>query len=136
MKYRAPYKSLFDQQYEKHQRQKKRYEITKAEFEKQELACKGDEVVLGRPGDYRAQYELLRRFEAAERARQRWIKSAQRLAQRSRWEKKFRRLDGKKLPYSFGLVDMALCFKLFDAGRELGLIDVVSTIEAVKAWFV
>ena len=120
----------------KQRRRKKAYEIAKQAFEAQEQECKGYEVVVGRPSDYHDQFKLMKLFYECENARQRWIKAAQQLVSRKRFEQKIRKLNGKKLPYTFGLVDMALCFKILDLSRELGLIDLARTWSLVKEWLV
>ena len=90
-----------------HARRKLTYELENAAFEQFEAECKAEEVRTGRPVDYSKQLRLLRQFEAKESERKKWIRAADRLKQRQAWSEKLAAFSGVKLPYAFGLIDMA-----------------------------
>jgi hypothetical protein len=116
----------------RHARAKTRYEQFEQAFQAREEDCKAHEVQFGRPVDYGAQLQLLRAFEARERARAKWIRAAGRLDARQRREGWLTDLSGTKLPYTFGLVDMALVLHALDkAGLPFGY-DVVSLFELLR----
>ena len=101
----------------KHSRLKKNCDRADSAFRKLEQECKGHEVTIGSPANYHSQMKLLRLFDEKETAREQWVKAGNRLAARSRRERKLRKFSGRKLPYSFRIFDMAMLFKLLDAGR-------------------
>ena len=98
----------------RHNRIKSAYELANSQFNDHESRCKTDEVTVGRPTDYHKQIELLKLFENKELARKRWIKSQKRVDARQRRADWLRKLSGRKLPYTFGLIDMALMLKVVD----------------------
>ena len=98
----------------RHRRAKENYEQLKVQFRDLENECKAEEVSVGRPVDYTAQLRLLKLFELVEKARRRWIRMATRLKRRERLEAKVASIGGRKIPYTSGLIDMALVFKLLD----------------------
>ena len=120
----------------KRNRRKTIYEAAILAFQNCEQECKNQEVVLGRPSDYHSQFRLMQLFFESENARQRWLQSEKQLTRHKHQVRKMRKLAGKKLPYTFGLLDMAFAFKLLDAGRQFGLIDIASTFYLLKNWFV
>ena len=118
----------------KHSRLKKIYDQADSAFRETEQECKNHEVAVGRPADYHSQMKLLRQFDDKEQARTRWIAAQRVLQRRSRRSRKLRKLKGKRLPYTFGLLDMALVLKLLDAARELGKFDISTIVELFKSW--
>ena len=78
---------------------------------------------MGRPAGYASQLRLMKQFEAVESARTRWISAERKLSKQQRWESRIKSLQGRKIPYSFGLLDMALVLKLTDFAREAGRFD-------------
>ena len=119
----------------KHARSKRLYERDELAFQEVEGDCKSHEVRVGRPVDYRSQLHLLKAFEVKEAARQRWMAALKTLDAWKRREAWLKEVSGKKLPYSFGLVDMALLMTVVD---RLGLplrLDVVSLAQSLWARF-
>jgi hypothetical protein len=102
----------------KHNRLKKRYETANKAFRKVERECKNDEVAVGRPAAYKAQLKLMKMFEALESAKQRWLAGKKKLDKRTKLEGKLKELRGRKVPYSFGLLDMAIVMKVADVARQ------------------
>jgi hypothetical protein len=98
----------------KHSRAKRSYERLENAFEELERDCKTHEVRMGRPVDYGAQLRLLKAFEAKEQARLAWVRSANKMNSRQAWDQRVRRFSGKKLPYTFGLLDMAALMQALD----------------------
>ena len=98
----------------RHERAQRFYETRQTEFDRAEQDCKAGEVRVGRPMDYPAQLRLLKLYEAAEQARQRWMRRAQSLNSRRQWEERVLAFRGRKLPYTFGLIDMALVMQVVD----------------------
>ena len=119
----------------KHSRLKKICDRADSAFRKLEQECKSHEVAIGSPSDYHSQMRLLRLFDEKETVREQWVKAGNRLAARKRREQKLRKFSGRKLPYSFGVFDMALLFKLIDAGRGFGTWNIRSWLESIQAWF-
>ena len=97
-----------------HKRAQAAYDQLDTSFRDVESECKSEEVAVGRPLDYIAQIKLLKGYEELEDARKTWVKSANRLKTREKFAKNLREFSGRKVPYLFGLVDMALAFKAFD----------------------
>lgn len=97
-----------------HARAKARYETLDTAFRAKEDECKAHEVAVGRPADYASQLRLLKAFEAKEKARQRWVRSAHKLEARERRVEWLKAMYGRKLPYTFGLLDMALVLHAID----------------------
>jgi hypothetical protein len=119
----------------KHARIKRLYERSELAFAEVETDCKGHEVRMGRPVDYRSQLRLLKAFEAKEAARMRWLAALKTFDAWKRRETWLKDVSGKKLPYSFGLVDMALLMTVVDR-RGLPLrLDVVSLAQSLWARF-
>lgn len=96
----------------RHGRTKSVYEATETTFAAIENDCKAEEVAIGRPLDYPGQLRLLKAYEAKEIARQKWVTAADKLSRCQGLEARMRAFSGLKLPYSFGLVDMALLFRV------------------------
>jgi len=106
----------------RHARWQKRYERAETAFQNLETETKAAEVQLGRPMDFAAQLKLLKAYEAKEKARQRWMRSAQRLESVKAKEAWLKELKGRKIPYTLGLVDMATVVYVLD--RFSGFADV------------
>lgn len=98
----------------RHDRAKRRYEQLKQRFDRAERDCKAGEVSVGRPMDYAAQLQLLKLFEAVEAARLLWVRRANTLNARTRIGERIAAFQGRKLPYSLGLIDMALVMRVLD----------------------
>jgi hypothetical protein len=86
-------------------RAKDRYERAQNAFQKIETECKAHEVRVGRVVDFGDQLRLLKAYETSEQARGRWFRAARRLEARKAREAWLKQLNGRKLPYTFGLVD-------------------------------
>ena len=107
----------------KHNRLKKNYETAETAFRRVERDCKNDEVAVGRPAAYSAQLKLMKLYEVVDQTKTQWIAAKRKLAKRERAEAKIKRLKGRKIPYTFGLLDMAFVIKGVDAVREAGRFD-------------
>jgi len=117
----------------KHNRLKTRYEATNESFRQLERDCKNDEVAVGRPAAYSAQLKLMKLYEKLESAKQRWLASKKKLDKRVAFAKKLKRIKGRKIPYSFGLLDMAIVMKVVDVAREANRFDFSVVMEFVKS---
>lgn len=118
-----------------HARAKKRYENMERKFSLIEDDCKAYEVRVGSPARYNAQLRLLKAYETKERARTKWMRAANRLERRQRREQWLKELSGKKLPYSFGLVDMALVMHALDRLSGFTVFELATLFESVKLPF-
>ena len=118
----------------KHNRLKTNYENVNSAFTAFEQECKNDEVAMGRPAAYASQLRLMKQFEALETARVRWISAERKLNSRNAWEARIKSWQGRKVPYSFGLLDMALVVKVIDAVREAGRLDLSQFHEVVQTF--
>ena len=107
----------------KHNRLKKNYESAETAFRRVERDCKNDEVAVGRPAAYSAQLKLMKLYEAVDQSKTRWVAAKRKLAKRERAEAKIKSLKGRKIPYTFGLLDMAFVVKAIDLIREAGGFD-------------
>lgn len=105
----------------KHARVQRVYEQLEESFSQLDGDRKLEEAGTGQPVSYALQFKLLKNFEAKEQARQKWVAAANRLTNRQNIEGKIQRFSGLKLPYTFGLVDMALVLKLLDEAGTFGL---------------
>lgn len=103
----------------KHARTQKAYETAEVAFRDLESSCKADEVALGRPLDYAQQLRLLKAYERREIARDKWVRAAEKMASRTSVEVKVRSFSSMRLPYTFGLLDMAFIMRMLD---HLGLL--------------
>ena len=114
----------------KHVRSQTAYETAEIAFRELEVSCKADEVTLGRPLDYAQQLRLLKSYERREKARDRWVRAAERLNSGQSVDDKVRSFSSMRLPYTFGLLDMALIMRILD---HLGLLPRIdqSLIESV-----
>lgn len=110
----------------RHKRVQRVYEQYAEVFNRLDGERKLEEVGTGRPVDYALQFKLLKSYEATQKARQKWLAAAEKLNRRLRLEAKVRQFSGLRLPYTFGLIDMALVMRALD---ELGWLG-VSTIVA------
>ena len=97
-----------------HARAKRIYEEAETAFRDLENQCKADEVSVGRPVSYPAQIELLKSYEANELTRRKWIKARQKMVRRQKWTQRIESFSGRKIPYTFGLIDMALVMRTLD----------------------
>lgn len=114
-----------------HTRARKRYERLDAAFQERENECKAHEVAVGRPADYAAQLRLLKAFEEKERARKSWVRAARVLETRRRRADWLKSLSGRKVPYTFGLVDMALVLHMIDRlGLGVSVDDLVAYVQS------
>lgn len=118
----------------KHNRLQKVYDLTDSAFQKLEQECKNHEVAIGSPADYHSQMKLLRMFDEKETTRERWVAAGHKLNKSKRRERKLRKFSGRKLPYSFGLFDMAILFKMIDFGHRFGDWNFPALIETVQSW--
>ena len=118
----------------KHNRLKKNYETADQAFRHVERECKDEEVVVGRPAAYSAQLKLMKLYEGLDRAKTRWIAAKQKLQKRQRTEARIKSLKGRKIPYTFGLLDMAVVLKGIDAAREAGRVDFMYVAELVQSF--
>ena len=98
----------------RHARVQKQFELADQAFRHSETSCKAEEVAAGRPTGFTSQFQLLKEFEKREAVHKRWKRSALKLQKRQRFAKWLSEFQGKKLPYSFGLIDMALAMKLVE----------------------
>lgn len=103
-----------------HNRLKRQFEKLDAEFRSLETDCKAEEVRLGRPVEFASQLKLLKQFEKREVARQNWIRASKKMQKRRKLASKVRSFSGRKLPYTFGLIDMALLMRLIEMGYRNG----------------
>jgi len=117
----------------KHNRLKARYEQADKAFRKLERECKNDEVAVGRPAEYAAQLKLMKLYEALESAKKRWRLSKTKLNKRQNLEDKLKALRGRKIPYSFGLLDMAIVMKVVDVAREANRFDFSVAMDFLKS---
>jgi hypothetical protein len=117
----------------KHNRLKSSYEKASESFRLLERDCKNDEVAVGRPAAYAAQLKLMKLYESLDKAKKRWLASKKKLDSRVALAKKLKRLKGRKIPYSFGLLDMAIVMKVVDVAREANGFDYSIVIEFVKS---
>ena len=117
----------------KHNRLKARYEKTNEAFRTLERECKNDEVAVGRPAAYSAQLKLMKLYEALESAKKRWRISKTKLNKRQKLEEKLKALRGRKIPYSFGLLDMAIVMKVVDVAREANGLDFSVAMDFIKS---
>lgn len=117
----------------KHNRLKARYELANNSFDKLERNCKNDEVAVGRPAAYKAQLKLMKLYETLESAKQRWLASRKKLDKRKKLEEKLKALRGRKIPYSFGLLDMAILMKAIDVVREAKRFDFSIVTDVIQS---
>jgi len=110
----------------RHARIKRIYERHEESFSQLDGDRKLEEVGTGRAADFALQYKLLKSYEAKEKMRLKWVAAANRLTNRQNAEAVIKRFNGLKLPYTFGLMDMAVVMKLLDEFTTLGLSTVVA----------
>ncbi|MBT6155004.1 MAG: hypothetical protein HOK71_21950 [Planctomycetaceae bacterium] len=110
----------------RHKRVQRVYERHEEDFTQLDGDRKLEEVGSGQPVGYALQYKLLKSYEAKEQARQKWVAAANRLTNRQSAEAKIKRFSGLKLPYSFGLLDMAVVMKALDELSSFGLTAVIA----------
>ena len=118
----------------KHNRLKTKYESVDKAFRALERECKNDEVAVGRPAAYSLQLKLMKLYEALDLAKQRWIKSKRKLAKREQLSEKVKSLSGRKIPYTFGLLDMAIVAKGIDVTREAGRVDFSGAVDFLQSF--
>lgn len=104
----------------RHNRAKTQFEKLDSDFRTLETDCKAEEVSVGRPVDFASQIQLLKQYEKREAARQNWMHSVKRLQKRTKLQRKIKSFSGRKIPYTFGLIDMALVMRLVEAGYRHG----------------
>lgn len=98
----------------KHNRAQHAYEVTETAFRDLEASCKAEEVALGRPLDYAQQLRLLKAYERREAARDRWVAAADRMNRGKSVDGRVRSFSEMRLPYTFGLIDMACIMRVLD----------------------
>jgi len=98
----------------KHERARKAYEHAADAFGELETSCKAEEVALGRPVDYAAQLRLLKSYELRETLKQRWVNAAAKVTRNQQVDSRLRSFREVRLPYTFGLIDMACVLRLLD----------------------
>jgi hypothetical protein len=118
----------------RHNRLKLAYEQSSTEFDQQEGRYKAKTSKVGRQMEYRQQIELLKLYEEKERRRQSWMRSHKTLLTRQRRLNWLRDLRGRKLPYTFGLVDMALVLKSIEIAPYVQYL-VVGTTDLFNSFF-
>ena len=118
-----------------HDRAKALYETVKTAFTSIETECKAEEVALGRPVDYTSQLRLMKAFEKSEDSRQRWVRSADKLAKREKLAERVNGFQNARLPYTFGLIDMTVVLRAFEYFGLTPELTLASLIETVKVWF-
>ena len=118
-----------------HDRAKALYETLQTAFTSVETECKAEEVALGRPVDYTSQLRLMKAFEKSEDSRQRWVRSAERLAKREKLAERVNGFQNARLPYTFGLIDMTVVLRAFEYFGLTPELTLGSFIETVKVWF-
>ena len=97
-----------------HKRAQNAYECAETAFRDLEASCKAEEVALGRPLDYADQLKLLKAFERREAARNLWVRAAERMNRSRVAESRLRSFAEMRLPYTFGLIDMAFLMRALD----------------------
>jgi hypothetical protein len=97
-----------------HKRAQNAYELAETAFGELEASCKAEEVALGRPIDYASQLKLLKAYERREAAKQRWVNAAARSGRSKSAEDRLRSFSQMRLPYTFGLIDMAFLMRVLD----------------------
>jgi len=110
----------------RHARVKRIYERHEESFSQLDGDRKLEEAGTGRAADYALQYKLLKSYEAKEKLRQKWVAAVNRLTNRKNAEEVIKRFSGLKLPYTFGLMDMAVVMKLLDEFTTFGLSTLVA----------
>jgi hypothetical protein len=118
----------------KHRRVQRRYEQLQTSFDELERECKAHEVRLGRPADYVWQLRLLKAYEVKENARLKWIKAAHKMNAREGWEKRIVAFSGRKIPYTFGLIDMAAVIQAADHLPWPVRLEPSTWLAAVQSW--
>lgn len=107
----------------KHARLRKAYESAETSFRDLENVCKADEVTLGRPVDYASQLRLLKAYEKRELAKTRWAKAAGAANSRKSVDRQVKSFRSMRMPYTFGLIDMAFLMRVLDQLGVLPRID-------------
>lgn len=97
-----------------HQRAQRAYELAETTFGELESSCKAEEVAIGRPIDYAAQLKLLKAYERREMAKLHWVEAAARSSRSKAAEDRLRSFSQMRLPYTFGLMDMAFLMRTLD----------------------
>ena len=72
-------------------------------------------------------------YEALESAKQHWLASKRKLDKRTKLVEKLKALRGRKIPYSFGLLDMAIVMKVVDVAREANGLDFSVAMDFIKS---
>ncbi len=97
-----------------HDRAKAVYERLQEVFKGIETDCKADEVTVGRPTGLSSQIRLLKAYESAEDARQKWVRSTNKLQKRTKLAEKVNGFQTARLPYTFGLLDMTVVLRAIE----------------------
>lgn len=117
-----------------HRRAQNAYEQREVEFSNFEASCKAHEVSMGRPVDYSDQLRLLKSYERREATRDRWVRSAERMYARQRVDDRVKAFSAARLPYTFGLIDMAFVMRILDEFGLLPALDWPSFEPIVRTW--
>ena len=97
----------------KHKRAKSRLEKADKSFREIENACKAEEVASGRQANFASQFKMMKQFEIRDAANGRWKLAAKKMKKREKLAAWLKTATGKKVPYAFGLVDMALALGVY-----------------------
>ena len=92
----------------KHNRAKSRLELADEAYRKTEALCKAQEVESGRAAEFPAQFKMMKLFEIRDTANDRWKFSANRMGRRQKFADWLKSLNGRFIPYAFGMGDMVL----------------------------
>ena len=119
----------------KHDRAQNAYSCDETAFRELEVSCKAEEVALGRPLDYAAQLKLLKAYERREASKNRWVLAAERMNRSRDVSERVRSFADMRLPYTFGLIDMACILRVLDQVGVLPNLD-QPLIQGLYAMFV
>lgn len=117
----------------KQNRAKNRLERADKAFKEIENACKAEEVRVGRPANFAAQFKMMKQFEVRAAADEKWKKAASKHKKRARLSNWLAATKGRLVPYAVGLVDMVAALALFNYAERSNfdwqqLTDAVSSI--------
>lgn len=102
----------------KQNRAKNRLERADKAFKEIENACKAEEVRVGRPANFAAQFKMMKQFEVRAAADENWKKAASKHKKRARFSNWLAATKGRFVPYAIGLVDMVTALTLFNYAEQ------------------